>query len=231
MAPRLVGLIRVSTDRQGRSGLGLEAQLEMLRAYAASVGGTFICEPYTEVESGTHDDLDDRPTLKKAIAHARRANATLVIAKIDRLLRSTVAHAALKTSKVKFVACDNPEANELTLDILVAVAANETRQISDRTTQALARAKARGVKLGTPANLTDQGRARGRARAASRRLKAANAFASDLGPVIRELDEQGKSLREIATHLNAIGYRTARGAEWCAKAVSRVLERFGEVAA
>ena len=111
---KLVGLIRVSTDRQGESGLGLEAQEAAIAAYAARTGATLL-KVYREVESGGHDDLADRPELLKALAHARRTGATLVIAKLDRLLRSTVAHSALKVAKVPFVALDNESANELTL--------------------------------------------------------------------------------------------------------------------
>ena len=126
MGGKLVGLIRVSTDKQGESGLGLEAQEASITAYAARAGATLL----------------------KALAHARRTGATLVIAKLDRLLRSTVAHSALKVARVPFVALDNESANELTLDILVAVAADERRKISERTKAALGALKARGVPLG-----------------------------------------------------------------------------------
>jgi len=136
MATKLVGLIRVSTDKQERSGLGLEAQQAAIEAYRKSIGARVI-KTFIEVESGTHDDVDSRPQLKAAVAHATRHKATLVIAKIDRLVRSKVVSAFLTRSKVPFVACDNPHANDLTIDILVAVAADEARRISERTKAAL----------------------------------------------------------------------------------------------
>src|SRR3954463_11269353 len=143
MARNLIGLVRVSTDQQGESGLGLEAQEAAIEAYRVRTGDTLL-KVYREVESGGHGDLADRPELLKALAHARRTGATLVIAKLDRLLRSTVAHSALKVARVPFVALDNESANELTLDILVAVAADERRKIGERTRAALGALKARG---------------------------------------------------------------------------------------
>jgi DNA invertase Pin-like site-specific DNA recombinase len=136
MAPKLIGLVRVSTDKQGESGLGLDAQLAAIEAYRAMVGGELI-KTYVEVESGMHDDVDSRPQLRAAAGHAAFSKARLVIAKIDRLVRSTVVMAYLKKLGVQFVACDNPHANELTIDILVAVAADEGRRISLRTRDAL----------------------------------------------------------------------------------------------
>lgn len=136
MVKLLVGLIRVSTDKQERSGLGLEAQQEAIERYRAETGGQLI-KTFMEVESGTHDDIESRPELVAAIAHAQRNDATLVIAKIDRLIRSTVVSAYLKKSGVRFVACDNPYANDLTINILVAVAEDEAKRISERTKAAL----------------------------------------------------------------------------------------------
>lgn len=164
MGCRLVALRRVSTDKQGESGLGLEGQDAAIAAHVKATGCDLIAT-YTEVESSTYDDLAERPELMKAIRHAKRSKATLVIAKLDRLVRSTIAMAALRSSGVKFVACDNPYANELTIDILVAVAADEARRISDRTKAALKAYKARGGLLGISLpqcrNLTDEARERG----------------------------------------------------------------------
>ena len=139
--PKLIGLVRVSTDKQGDSGLGLEAQESAIDAYRRMVGGELI-KTYVEVESGMHDDVNGRPQLRAAAAHASYARARLVIAKIDRLVRSIPVMAYLKQQRVEFVACDNPHANELTIDILVAVAADEGRRISQRTRDALAAYKA-----------------------------------------------------------------------------------------
>lgn len=248
---KLVGLVRVSTDRQGESGLGLEAQTAAIEAHRAAMGGELL-RTYAEVESGTHDDVAARPELLKAVAHARRAGATLVIAKIDRLVRSTVVMAYLKTSRVKFVACDNPYANELTIDILVAVAADEGRRISLRTREALKAYKAgkrvskrirllypagvpeevalaTGGKLGAELpqcrNLTAAGRSKGVARSAAvRRVQAVEAYA-DLAPWIAELRSEGKSLEAIAAALNAEGHTTRQGKAWNKVQVNRVLGR------
>jgi len=164
MGGKLIGLIRVSTGQQGQGGLRLEAQEAAIVAYAARTGSTLL-KVYREVESGGHDDLADRPELLKALDRAKPTLATLVIAKLDRLLRSTVAHSALKVARVPFVALDNESANELTLDILVAVAADERREIGERTKAALGALKARGVPLGAARlksrDLDDASRARG----------------------------------------------------------------------
>src|SRR5918997_6181769 len=230
MGGKLIGLIRVSTDRQGESGLGLEAQESAIVAYAARTGSTLL-EVYREVESGGHDDLADRPELLKALNHAKRTRATLVIAKLDRLLRSTVAHSALKVSRVPFVALDNESANELTLDILVAVAADERRKISERTRAALGALKARGVPLGASRpesrNLDDASRARGvRAAAVSHKARADLAYA-DLAPIVTQLRAEGLSHRMIADRLNDEGHVTRTGKPWNGVQFKRVLDRSG----
>ncbi len=253
-ANKLVGLIRVSTDKQGESGLGLEAQEDAIERYRRA-NDAMLIKTYREVESGTHDDLENRPQFKAAISHAGRAGATLVIAKIDRLVRSTVVMAALKTSGVRFVACDNPYANELTIDILVAVAADEARRISDRTKAALAaykagrhvskRIKARypdGVpkevveatagKLGSHlpqcrGHLTRESRKRGWTKSVSKRKAAAIASMSDLVPLMKEMWDSGRPLYSIAKHLNEEGQTTRRGRAWSATQVKRVLRQAG----
>jgi DNA invertase Pin-like site-specific DNA recombinase len=248
---KLIGLIRVSTGKQGESGLGLEAQEAAIEEYRKRNDGILI-KTYKEIESGTHDSIEDRPELRAAVAHARRSGATLVIAKIDRLVRSTVIGAYLKTSGVKFVACDNPYANELTIDILVAVAADEARRISTRTKEALAAYKSHGrvskrIKLmypdGVPAaiaeatsgklgaslpqcrNLTHEGRNKGLARSASvRRAKAVEAYA-DLAEYMQELRSESLTLLAIAEKLNEDGHTTRRGKPWNPTQVMRVLGR------
>jgi DNA invertase Pin-like site-specific DNA recombinase len=225
---KLIGLIRVSTGQQGESGLGLEAQEASIVAYAGRSGSTLL-KVYREVESGGHDDLADRPELLKALAHARCTGATLVIAKLDRLLRSTVAHSALKVANVRFVALDNESANELTLDILVAVAADERRKIGERTRSALSALKARGVPLGASRpesrNLDDASRSRGvRAAAVSHKARADAAYA-DLMPVVTQLRADGLSHRMIADRLNEEGHVTRRGKPWNGVQVGRVLDR------
>lgn len=228
MGGKLIGLIRVSTDKQGESGLGLEAQEAALEAYAARTGSRLL-KVYREIESGGHDDLADRPELLRALAHARRTGSVLVIAKLDRLLRSTVAHSAIKVSGVKFIALDNESANELTMDILVAVGADERRRIKERTRAALQALKARGVPLGASRpesrNLSPADRAKGTVAAAVSHARRADAAYADLVPVVTELRAEGKSHRQIAQWLNAEGYVTRTGKPWNGVQVGRVLER------
>lgn len=223
---KLVGYLRVSTKKQGDSGLGIEGQQAAIAAHVLSTGCDLVAT-YTETETGKRHDLSNRPELRKAIAHARRSNAVLVCAKLDRILRSTVVCSMLKTSGVKFVACDNPNANELTIDILAAVAANEVREISKRTKAALAALKARGVLLGAARSgapqLSAEARQMGQA-AASKAIRSNFVSAySDLTEIIGEMRSDGLSLRGIAARLNELGHTTRRGATWGPSQVQRVL--------
>jgi len=221
----IIGYLRVSTKGQGESGLGLEAQRSAVEAYARQIGAQ-VTVWYTEVESGK---LADRPELTKALAHARRNRATLVVAKLDRLARNVAFLSALMESKVTFVACDNPHANRLTLQILAAVAEAEALAISQRTKAALAAYKARGGKLGAQLpqcrNLRPEAAAKGRQRSAESRAKAASEAYGDLLPILTDLRIRGMSLQAIANELNTQGHVTRRGKPWNAVQVSRVLER------
>ena len=205
---------RVSTNKQGQSGLGPESQQA---AVAAFTGGETIAE-YVEVESGRKTD---RPQLTAAINHCRKTGATLVIAKLDRLARNVAFVANLIESGVEFVAVDNPNANRLTIHILAAVAEEEARAISTRTKAALAAAKARGTKLGTPANLTDSDRAKG---STAMKTKAKRAYAHIIG-AMTAMRAAGASLQAIADDLNSKGETTARGSKWSRTQVSRALAR------
>ena len=192
--------LRVSTDRQGQSGLGLDAQRAAVAAYVAErpVLGEFV-----EVESGRKDD---RPQLAAALALCRQRRAVLVIAKLDRLARSVAFISNLMASGVEFVAADMPQANRLTVHILAAVAEHEREMIAQRTKAALAVAKARGTRLGNPRpNM-----------AAARAVASANAarFRAAIRPQIQVLRTEGRSLREIATELNARGISCSRGGMW-----------------
>ncbi|MCB2021722.1 MAG: recombinase family protein [Burkholderiaceae bacterium] len=209
---RLVAYERVSTARQGQSGLGLEAQRTVIEDFAASRGAEVLAR-FTEVESGRKAD---RPELAKALHLAKVTGATLVIAKLDRLSRNAALLLALRDSGVRFVAVDMPEANDLTVGIMALVAQAEREAISRRTKEALAVAKARGVKLGNP-NGAESLRRAGKGGAALRATVSANAaaFAADLAPVLADIRAAGlTSLRAIATELTARGIRTRRGGKW-----------------
>ncbi len=225
MAKQIVGYVRVSTKGQGASGLGLEAQQAAIDAFAAHQGATVV-RLYTEVESGRKSD---RPELVKALAHAKRSKATLVVAKLDRLGRNVAFLSALMEAKVDFVAVDNPAANKLTLHILAAVAEAEAEAISNRTKSALEAYKARGGKLGGSLpqcrNLDQAARERGaKAGAEARRAKADAAYA-DLAPVVCELRGKGMTQEAIAGELNRMGHTTRRGKPWNQVQVARVLAR------
>lgn len=225
MAKPIVGYVRVSTAGQGASGLGLEAQQAAIDAYAKAHGATVV-RVYTEVESGRKSD---RPELAKALAHAKRSRATLVVAKLDRLARNVAFLSRLMEAKADFVACDNPAANKLTLHILAAVAEAEAEASSSRTKAALAAYKARGGKLGGALkqcrNLTQAARERGaQAAAVAIRAKADEAY-SDLAPIVGELRSKGLTLAGIAEELNRQGHTTRKGKPWNHVQIRRVLQR------
>jgi DNA invertase Pin-like site-specific DNA recombinase len=223
---KFVSYLRVSTARQCQSGLGLEAQ----RASVADFlnGGQWkVIKEFVEVESGSHND---RPELAKAMALCRLRGATLVIAKIDRPSRDAHFLLGLQKGGVKFVAADMPEANEMVVGIMAVVAQAERKMISVRTKSALAAARARGVKLGGVRHKSDGTvvTVSAEASAAGRATKTAQAIAraADVLPIIADIQAGGaKSLREIAAELNARGIPTARGGQWSATQVQRVMVR------
>ena len=225
---KLIAYYRVSTLEQGRSGLGLEAQEAAVKRHAKQCNGQIIAH-YREVESGKRAD---RPELAKAIGHARRAGAKLVIAKLDRLARNVAFISALMENGLEFICCDNPHVNRLTLHVLAAVAEEEARAISARTKAALAAAKARGVKLGAhrPGFWTAKRKAawaaglpKARERSAAVRRASALRGLADLLPAIRAMRGSGKTLQSIADSLNEQGHQTPRGFHWAAASVQRAL--------
>ncbi|KQT60371.1 MULTISPECIES: recombinase family protein [unclassified Aureimonas] len=216
---RFISYLRVSTERQGKSGLGLEAQRQAVADYLN--GGRWkLVQEVVEIESG---GKDDRPKLAEAMALCRLHKATLVIAKLDRLSRDAAFLLGLQKGAVKFVAADMPEANEMVVGIMAVVAQAERRMISQRTKAALQAAKARGTKLGGNRGsiISPEARMAGRAAATAK----ARARASDLLPIITELKAAGTtSLGGIARALTERGIPTARGGtSWTAGQVSRVL--------
>jgi DNA invertase Pin-like site-specific DNA recombinase len=217
-----VAYYRVSTARQGRSGLGLDAQRKAVTDFLN--GGSWeLLSEFVEVESGKNDD---RPQLEQALATCDLSGATLVVAKLDRLSRNLAFLAKLQDSGARFVAADMPEANELTIHIMAAVAQAERKAISTRTKEALAAAKARGVKLGGNRGNLDDLR-KGPARSAEvRRVQAGDRAAK----VLRQIDairgtEGAKSLRQIAKALNGRGITAPRGGRWHAAQIKAVLAR------
>ena len=224
---KLVAYYRVSTKGQERSGLGLEAQRAAVAEYARQNGGTVIAE-YTETETGKRSD---RPNLAEAIGHTRLSAATLVIAKLDRLARNVHFTSGLMESGVEFVACDNPDANKLTIHLLAAMAEHEATQISNRTKEALKAAKVRGVKLGSarPGHWEGREHLRGWAKAtkaaAKKRSEDARSEYEFLVPALRKMQAEGQSFQKIANWLNDQGHTTRRGAAFTSAIVWRILKR------
>jgi DNA invertase Pin-like site-specific DNA recombinase len=220
---KIVAYYRVSTAEQGRSGLGLDAQREAVRALCERRGWTVIAE-HTEVESGKRND---RPELDAALRRAKVSGAILCIAKLDRLSRSVAFLATLQDSGARFVAADMPEADETMVHVMAAFAQRERKAISSRTREALAAAKARGVKLGNPNGSAPLRRAgKGNSAAVAARAQAAGQFARDRAQDVREVRAVGaRTLREIAAGLNARGITTPNGGPWHATSVSRLLAR------
>lgn len=221
---RFVAYLRVSTTRQGASGLGLEAQRTAVQAYLASGGNQLVAE-LVEVESGKRDD---RPQLAAALAACRLHRATLVIAKLDRLARNVRFIAGIMDSGVDFVACDMPHANRLTLHLMAAMAEHEATAISERTKAALVAAKARGVKLGNPngaAHLRDGCKQAALASVAARRRNS-ETLAASLAPVLEELARSGTvDPQAVARELNRRAIAGPRGGVWRAQQVSRLKEQ------
>ena len=219
---KFVSYLRVSTKRQGESGLGLEAQRAAVETWLN--GGSWqLVEEHVEVESGKRDD--NRPALAKAFEACKAYNAKLVIAKLDRLSRDAHFLLGLQKAGVEFIAVDMPHANRLTVGIMALVAEQEREAISQRTKAALAAAKARGVQLGNPKGTEVQGAKVGRARGSAANAANAQAFAERLRPVLAELD--GLSANAMAAELDRRGYATARGGKWTAGLVLTARKRLG----
>jgi DNA invertase Pin-like site-specific DNA recombinase len=224
---QFIAYYRVSTQRQGRSGLGLDAQRTAVADYLNGGRWRLVGE-FTEVESGKHGV--DRPVLDKALAACRVHKATLVIAKLDRLARNVEFTAKLMNSSIEFTAVDFPQANRLTIHILAAVAEHERTMISERTKAALAAAKRRGVILGGHPERLKRRREGSRRSALVRSQKAAHR-AADLLPTIDAIRAEGvHSASGIAAELNERGIPTARGGHWQATQVLRLLARLEDVA-
>jgi len=207
---RYIAYLRVSTARQGRSGLGIEAQREAVARFVAGVGGTAVAPEFVEAETGKRSD---RPALLAALKRCRATGATLVVAKLDRLSRNAAFLMTLRDSGASFVAADLPEANTMTVGVMAVVAQYEREAISRRTKEALAASKARGTKLGgVRAGAADivQHQAQGVAAASQK----AAARLADVADDLRALTAQGLSLNAIAGRLNDMGILASRGGRW-----------------
>ena len=225
---KAVAYYRVSTNKQGRSGLGLEAQRTAVEHLCRSRAWQLIAPPFQEVESGKRND---RPELLTAIERCRQTGATLVIAKLDRLSRNAVFLLTLRDSGVKFIAADMPDANELTIGVMALVAQQEREAISARTKAALVAAKARGTRLGNPRGAAVfKGRIGFRAGAEAARRKA-DEHAAMLRSVVERLQQEGHtSICSLSRKLNEEGMVTPRGGAWHASSVRNLLMRIERLA-
>jgi DNA invertase Pin-like site-specific DNA recombinase len=216
-----ISYLRVSTQRQGRSGLGLEAQRHAVAEHLNG-GDWKLIKEFVEVESGKRAD---RPQLDAALAACRLYGAKLVIAKLDRLSRNAHFLLGLQAAGVDFVAADMPHANRTMVGFMAMMAEDEGKKISERTRTALAAAKRRGVQLGGDRGVIPSAKSRAKALAAIEARMSTRA--ADLAPTIKELQASGAtSLRAIAAKLNELRIPTSRGeGEWSANQVKRVLDR------
>jgi DNA invertase Pin-like site-specific DNA recombinase len=213
---------RVSTARQGRSGLGLGAQREAMEAFAAREGIEIVAS-YEEVESGKGSDaLELRPALRAALADAKKRKAYVVVAKLDRLSRDVAFISGLMAQRVPFLVAElGSDVDPFVLHLFAAMAEKERSLNSQRTKAALAVRKAQGAKLGNKTNLAEAS-----AIGAQAARTAADRFASNVMPIVREIQAGGATtLTAIADKLNARGIRTARGGEWHASTVRNLLAR------
>ena len=218
----IVAYLRVSTGRQGKSGLGLEAQREAIARFAAAEGLAIIAE-HVEVESGKgYDALERRPVLREALGQARKAKTSICVAKLDRLSRDVAFISGLMAQRVPFIVAElGADADPFMLHIYAALAEKERALISKRTRDALARKKAQGALLGNRKNLAEAS-----AKGQKTQRDAANAYAANILPVVREIQAAGATtLRAIAAELGRRNVRTARGGTWSAASVRSLLLR------
>ena len=213
-----IAYFRVSTKKQGESGLGMEAQQHAVRSFLKH--GDYIEEEYVEIESGKRNN---RIQLQAAIDHAKRIKATLLIAKLDRLSRNAGFIFALRDSGVDFVCVDMPDANTLTIGIFAVLAQHERELISSRTKAALQAKKAQGATLGKPENLTQLAREKGERVRINK--AATNENNRRAGALIESYRVKGMRWAHIAQKLNDSGFRASRGGEFQATQVQRIFER------
>ena len=213
---KAVSYLRVSTVRQGESGLGLEAQRDSVARYLAGIGATLVRE-FEEVETGKGSNaLDKRPKLRDAIALAKKQKAILVIAKLDRLARNVHFISGLMETGIEFRCCDFPTADRTMLHMYAVMAEHEGRRISQRVSEALQAKKRRGETVGNAASLVPMNGVRS--------TQAAE-FAAKLQPMLSGLMAKKLNQRAMVSELNSVGIKTARGGEWSLVQLQRVLSR------
>lgn len=210
-----VAYYRVSTQKQGCSGLGLNAQKNTVNNFVND-NGSIIAE-YTEIETGKNNN---RIELNKAIETAKNNNATLIIAKLDRLSRNASFIFQLQDSQIDFIACDIPQANRMTIGIFALLAEQERQFISERTSAALQAKKAQGAVLGTPQNFTDKTRAKGRL--AYHNIAIENENNKRAFAMVKALRNSGLSYRQIANELNTNGFKTSTGKSFYANSIKQL---------
>jgi DNA invertase Pin-like site-specific DNA recombinase len=218
----IIAYIRVSTDKQGKSGLGIEAQREAITRFAAAEGME-VAREFVEVETGKGADaLERRPQPAAALAAARKAKAAVVVAKLDRLSRDVAFISGLMAQRIPFIVAElGVDCDPFMLHIYAALAEKERALISDRTRVALAAKKAQGTMLGNRTNLVEA-----QAAGTARIRESADAFAANVLPIVRQVQASGvKTSKAIAEALNARGVKTARGGQWHPTSVQRLLAR------
>lgn len=214
-----IAYYRVSTQKQGRSGLGLDSQKTTVMRFVRSKDT--LIESYTDVESGKNNN---RPNLLKAIEHCRIENAILLIAKLDRLSRNAAFIFTLRDAGVKFKAIDMPEANSVTIGIMAVLAQDERERISQRTKTALKALREKGVRLGSPQNLTLEARKKG----LDARIRYANEDENNkkAAELIISLRKNGMTFYAITIKLNSLGFKTRYGKDFQQTQVHRLYERY-----
>ena len=217
---KYVGYYRVSTSEQGKSGLGLESQKTMVNNFINSNNGELI-NSFTEIETGT--SKRKRTEIFKAIEFAKQNGAILVIAKIDRLARNVFFVSSLMETGVEFVACDLPQATNFTIHLYAALAEMEAKLISERTRNALAEKKKQGFKLGSPQNLTIEGKKKGIESIKQKALSNPNNIKSTA--LITEYRSKGLSFDKIAVKLNELGFTTSQGKHHNSTSVKRLHDK------
>lgn len=214
-----IAYYRVSTQKQGKSGLGLEAQKTAVQRYVKK--DDCLIDEFTDVESGKDDY---RKGLLEAVHECKRKDATLLIAKLDRLSRNAAFIFTLRDSQVKFKCCDMPNANSVTIGIMAVLAQDERERISQRTKDALAELKRRGIKLGSPQNLTKVARLKGLETRKRNALENENNRKATA--LIVSLKEGGKTYYRITKELNTLGFKTRKGKVFQQNQVKTLFDRY-----